>query len=109
MVLATSAQEPWQFLVGFSLVGLCVGISYVASQFYGLHQPEHRRGTRMRHHEAAVGAGMVAGPLLGGLVAGHYGWLPAAFALGASVMVIAGLVQIVLWWVMSKADEASAA
>jgi len=109
MVLATSAQEPWQFLLGFSLVGVCGGISFVSSQFYGLHQPEHRRIASMRHHEVAVGAGQVAGPLLGGLVAGHYGQLPAAFALAAGVMIIAGLAQIVLWSVMSKADEASAA
>ncbi len=109
MVLATSAQAPWQFLLGFSLVGFCVGISYLSSQFYGLHQPEHRRGASMRHLEAAGGAGAVAGPLLGGLVADYTGWLPAAFALAAGVMVIAGLVQIVLWSVLSNADEASAA
>ena len=109
MVLATSAHTPWQFLLGFSLVGVCGGISYLSSQFYGLHQAEHRRAASMRHHEAAVGAGAVAGPMLGGLVAGHYDWLPAAFALAAGVMVLAGLVQIVLWRVLSNADEASAA
>jgi len=109
MVLATSAQAPWQFLVGFSLICLCVGISYLASQFYGLHQPEHRRSASMRHHEAMVGAGVVAGPLLGGLVADYTGQLSAAFTLATGVMVIAGLVQVVLWWVMSKADEGSAA
>jgi len=107
MMIATAAQAPWQFLVGFSLVGFCVGISYLSSQFYGLHQPEHRRGASMRHHEAAVGAGVVAGPLLGGLMADYTGWLPAAFALGVGVMVIAGLVQIVLWSVMSKLDSGS--
>ncbi len=109
MVLATFAHAPWQFLVGFFLIGICGGISYLASQFYGLHQPEQRRAASMRHHEATVGAGAVAGPLLGGLVADYAGQLPAAFALAAGVMVIAGLVQIVLWWVMSNADEASAA
>ncbi len=107
MVLATSAQKPWQFLLGFSLVGVCGGISYLSSQFYGLHQPAQRRGASMRHHEAAVGAGAVAGPLLGGLVADYTGWLPAAFGLAVGVMAIAGLVQIVLWWVMSRADEGS--
>lgn len=109
MLLATSAHTPRQFLVGFSLVGVCGGISYLASQFYGLDQPEHRRGASMRYHEASVGAGAVCGPLLGGLVAEYTGWLPAAFALAASAMAIAGLVQIVLWWVMSKADEGPAA
>jgi len=109
MVLATLAHAPWQFLVGFFLVGVCAGISYLASQFYGLHQPEHRRGASMRHHEAAVGAGAVAGPLLGGLVADYAGQLSAAFALGAGVMVIAGLVQIALWWVMNRSDEGSVA
>ncbi len=109
MVLATSSHTPWQFLLGFSLVGVCGGISYLSSQFYGLHQPEHRRGASMRHHEAVVGAGVVAGPLLGGLVADYTDWLPAAFALAAGVMVIAGLVQIVLWWVMSKLDSSSVA
>jgi len=109
MVLATYAHTPWQFLLGFCLIGVCAGISYLASQFYGLHQSENRRGASMRHHEAVVGAGAVAGPLLGGMVADYTGQLSAAFALGASVMVIAGLVQIVLWWVMSRADEASVA
>jgi len=109
MVLATSAHAPWQFLLGFSLVGFCGGISYLTSQFYGLHQPEYQRGASMRHHEASVGAGVVAGPLLGGLVAEYTGQLSAAFALAAAVLALAGLVQIVLWWFMSKADEDSAA
>jgi len=109
MVLATFAHTPGQFLVGFFLIGICGGISYLASQFYGLHQPEHRRGASMRHHEATVGAGAVAGPLLGGLVADYTGQLSAAFALAAGVMAIAGLAQIVLWWVMSRADEGSVA
>ncbi len=109
MVLAMFARAPWQFVVSFLLVGCCAGISYLASQFYGLHQPEHRRGPSMRYHEAVVGAGSVVGPLFAGLVVHYTGWLPAMFALGAGVMVVAGLVQIVLWWVMSKVDESSAA
>ncbi len=91
MVLATTARAPWQFLLGFFLVGLCGGISYLSSQFYGLHQPEHRRSASMRHHEATVGAGVVTGPLVGGLVADYTGWLPSAFALAAGVMAMGGL------------------
>jgi len=109
MALATVAQRPWQFIVGFSLIGLCAGISYLSSQFYGLHQPEQRRAASMRRHEATVGAGMLIGPLLGGLLADYTGQLPAAFALAAVVLALAGLAQIVLWSVMSKLDSGSVA
>lgn len=109
MGLATFAGGQWQFLVAFSLAGLCTGISYLTSQFYGLHQPEDRRGASMRYHEASVGTGAVAGPLLGGLIADHTGWLPAAFALATGAMVVAGLVQIVLWTVTGRKRERSPA
>lgn len=102
MALVTVARTPGQFVVGFFLVGVCVGISYLTSQFYGLHGPAERRGTSMGHHEAVLGAGVVLGPLLGGLLAKHTGYLYITFALGAAVMLLAGFAQLVVWWAMAR-------
>ncbi len=96
MSLAAIVHSPTLFWVAFAMVGVCMGAGYVLSQFYGLHGPPDKRGASMGAHEAVVGAGMVFGPLLGGLVATWFE-LRAAFVLAAVVALLAGLAQIVTW------------
>ncbi len=102
MVIAACAQTPAQFLTGFFLVGLSTGVGYLASQFYGLQGPPEHRAASIGYHEAAVGSGIVLGPILGGLVAAWAGNIHAAFVLGAAVMLLAGVVQLAVWWAMAR-------
>ncbi len=102
IVLATRARNPGQFITAFMLVGICVGVSYLASQFYGLHGAPERRGRNMGYNEAILGAGVVLGPLLGGHLADYTGQLQTAFTLAGAVMLLAGLAQLVVWSVMAR-------
>ena len=108
MGLASAAHTPAQFLTSFVLVGFCTGICYLASQFYGLHVQPESRGRNMGYNEAILGAGMVLGPLLGGLTAQQTEHLPAAFVLAAAVLALAGLAQLAWWW-QSRAGRGSVA
>ncbi len=96
IALGAIVHSPTLFWVAFAMVGGSAGIGYVLSQFYGLHGPGDKRGASMGMHEAVLGAGMMFGPLLGGLVATWFE-LRAAFVLAAIVALLAGLAQIVTW------------
>ncbi len=96
IALGAIVHNPTLFWVAFAMVGTSTGVGYVLSQFYGLHGPVDKRGASMGVHEAVLGAGMVFGPLLGGLVATWFD-LRAAFVLAAIVALLAGLAQIVTW------------
>ena len=102
MVVAAGAQTPGRFLIGFFMVGLSGGVGYLASQFYGLHGPPEHRVASMSYHEAAVGSGIILGPILGGLVADWAGDIRAAFVLGAVVTVLAVAAQLVGWSVVGR-------
>lgn len=96
MAGAVLARSPLGFAISVALVGACVALAYVLSQFYGLQGWTDRRGASMGMHESVVGAGLVAGPVLGGLIATWLG-LRAAFGLAAAVMVLGGLSQLIAW------------
>ncbi len=105
MVIAACAHTPVQFLTGCFLGGLSGGVGYLASQFYGLQGPPEHRAASMGYHEAAVGLGIILGPILGGLVAGWAGDIHAAFVLGVVVMLLAAAAQLLTWWVIGRVAD----
>ena len=96
MILAAMARTPLVFAVAFMITGMCIAVTYLTSLFYGMHSRPEARGASMATHEAVVGGGMVVGPLLGGLVATWFS-LRAPFVLGAVVLLLAGLGQLMAW------------
>ncbi len=101
MLAAVLARSPVQFALAVMLTGTCAGVGYVLSQFYGLRGPTDRRGASMGMHESILGAGLVAGPVLGGLVATWLG-LRTAFGLAAGVMILGGLAQLITWRYLNR-------
>jgi MFS family permease len=81
-------RSPLVFAVGLILQGCLVAATFTASIFYSLHA-DGPGGRRTGLHEAIVGSGFLAGPLVGGLVAEHVG--PGAPYLAASVVVLTAI------------------
>ena len=100
--MAALGRRPPGFVVAFMMTGVGGGVSCMLSQFYGLHGRSASKGASMAMHEAAVGSGMVAGPLLGGLSATYFNNLRVPFVLAAGVMLLAGLAQLTTWRPLSK-------
>ena len=96
MLLAAAARTPLGFGAAFMISGVCLGVTYVTSIYYGMDSGPAARGATMGIHEAIVGGGMLVGPLLGGLVATWFS-LRAPFLLGAVVLVLAGVAQLAVW------------
>lgn len=82
------------FALLFGLVGAGCGVTYTASLFYSLDRSAGR-GKMGAIHEAILGSGALAGPLLGGIVAESCG-LRAPFLLAAVVMGIGLVAQVAL-------------
>ncbi len=96
MVLAAWAQQPVVFAVAFVAAGLGSGVTYASSLFYALDGTHENRGKRSGLHEAVLGSGAVAGPLLGGGL-GQALSLHAPYAAAAVMMAAAMAVQLTLW------------
>ncbi|MCX7599913.1 MAG: MFS transporter [Armatimonadetes bacterium] len=98
-------RAPLTFGVCFAVAGVSVGFTYVASLFYSLQAPQHRRGRRAGIHEMTVGAGGALGPLVGGTVASYYGVRASFGALG--LMYAAAGALLVLWSVLRQPPKRS--
>jgi len=67
---AVACTRSWfVFAFGFALAGMCAGMTYVGSLFYALHNRTADRGRASGLHEAILGSGILAGPLVGGALA----------------------------------------
>jgi hypothetical protein len=81
--------------------GTATGLIYYSSIFYSLDVGD----AKAEHgglHEAAIGAGIFAGPAIGSLSATMWPGLPHAGVLGVTVLLIAGFVVIVRVWQRSR-------
>lgn len=58
--------------LGFIFLGLCSGMTYFSSIFYSLYGHQDK-GRKSGLHEGFLGAGILFGPLLGGLAAQEFG------------------------------------
>jgi len=95
LVLASTASRPAAFATVFAVAGMCGGVTYVSSLFYSLHNRTGRRGRAAGIHEAILGAGILTGPLLGGVLA-EWLSLRSSFAAAGAVLALAATVQIVM-------------
>jgi len=77
-------------LAAAALLGLCVGLCYMASIYYSVHAPEDR-GARAGIHEAVVGAGNFSVPFLAGQAAEVSGSPAAAGIAAAAIAAAAGV------------------
>lgn len=81
--------------LGLALIGCGVAVGYTASLFYSVHGYQDET-TKSGWHEAMLGAGALVGPLLGGILAKAW-WSRAPYLLGAAVIGLAIIVQILIW------------
>ena len=107
MVAVVCVREPAWFALAFSAVGACAGVTYVSSLTYALQGLAASRGKRSGFHEAVLGMGAVAGPLVGGVV-GQYLGLRAPFAAGAAAFGLAIVAQCVLYGTQRRQRNAGA-
>jgi MFS family permease len=88
--------SPTAFAAGLLVQGLLVGATFTASIFYSLHA-EGPGGRRTGLHEAIVGSGFLAGPLVGGFVADAWG-PRSPYLVAAAVVAAATLVEAAMLW-----------
>jgi len=92
-------------LLASGLTGIWYGYIYSSHQYYGVSGGRNRSGL-MAVHETIIGAGFAAGSLFGGMLSDAFGrYSPYWF--GCAVIIAAGLVQIVLWFIMEKYSQIS--
>jgi len=87
MALVLVGQATPVLALGMLMAGAMTGMTYYASLFYSLRVPGGGRGLRTGVHEAFVGAGILLGPLAGGLAAHLTGSLRAPYLV--TILVIA--------------------
>ena len=86
-------QSDTHFALLFGIVGAGCGVTYTASLFYSLNRPADR-GKMGALHEAILGGGSMAGPLMGGALAQAAG-LRSPYLLAAIVMLLGLAYQVV--------------
>lgn len=91
MLIVATTNSTLALAAAFSVMGLLVGTSFYASQFYALFQ-EERKGERSAFNEMMIGMGNVSGPLLGGVLAQAFG-LRAPYVLCCGVLLTGLLIE----------------
>lgn len=91
MLVVTTQDTPILLGLAFGTIGLLVGASFSASQFYSFFQ-EDRKGERGARNEMIIGMGMVSGPFVGGLLAQNLG-LRMPYVLCCVILIIAMMLE----------------
>lgn len=95
LTLVWLGQSALGFGIALCAVGLGSGMTFTMGLFYSLHG-HHAKGSNAGLHEAILGVGNMAGPIIGGVVA-RYVSLRTPNLLNIGVIVLAIAVQCVLW------------
>jgi len=91
------AGSQWLFVLAFALMGAVSGYTYQASIFFTLEELTEK-GKGSGFHEAVIGAGMFAGPLLAGWVGQHSSVRgPYLFCGGALLALVLVQMGLVFW------------
>ena len=106
LLLVWFGQSALAFGVALFTVGLGSGMAFTMGLFYSLHG-HHAKGSNAGLHEAILGMGHMAGPILGG-VAARYTSLRIPSLLNIAIIVLAIAGQCVLWWWARRRSRTSA-
>ncbi|MFQ6098471.1 MAG: MFS transporter, partial [Armatimonadota bacterium] len=108
MVVLTLGDAPAVWAAGIAMTGVCAGMTYTSSLFYSLHGRSVGRGVRTGFHEAALGSGILLGPLLGGAAIDATGGnLYAPYVLAAAVAGLCLIAVVVLFFARAAAERAA--
>ncbi|NQT19426.1 MAG: MFS transporter [Planctomycetes bacterium] len=91
MLVVATAEGPWGFGCAAALHGIYLGSFFFYLTFHSLIHPT-RSSRYVSINESVVGAANIAGPFLGGFLAGAYG-LQTAYLAGAGVVLVVVIVQ----------------
>lgn len=94
-------QRLWILFVGQLVFGFAVGLIYYSSLYYSMDVGE-TKGEHGGFHEAAIGAGICAGPAVGALSLRFFPALPNMNAWAVAALLIAGLGWLLLLRQMSR-------
>jgi predicted MFS family arabinose efflux permease len=100
-VAVVSAPALWVFVAGEIVFGLSTGLIYYSSLFYSMDVGD----AKAEHgglHEAAIGAGIFAGPAIGGASLQFFPQSAAASTIGVSVLLVVGLLALVGVWTSDR-------
>ncbi len=90
------ANTTWMFAAAWIIGGTVSGYAYQASIYFTLEEMTEK-GKGSGFHEAIIGSGMFAGPVLAGWVGSHHS-LRAPYFFCATVLVLLIAAQMVLVW-----------
>ena len=90
-------------LLAAGLSGICYSVAYSSHQYYGVSGGKKRSGL-MAIHETLIGAGFAIGSLVGGMLSDAFG-RRSPYWFGCAVIIVAGLVQVILWFSMNKENQ----
>ena len=106
MVLMGFAAAPWQLLLLRMLNGVISGYIPAAVSLVSASTPKERMGFALGTVQSGSIAGTILGPLLGGLMADHFGYRPIFYITGALLFLASALSWIL---VKEKFDKKAAA
>ena len=89
------APELWMVVVAQIFFGLVVGLIYYSSLFYSMDVGD-TKGEHGGFHEAAIGAGIFAGPAVGALTLQFFGGYHQAGVFAVSGLLLCGLTGLIV-------------
>jgi predicted MFS family arabinose efflux permease len=95
------APSLWIIVVAQVFFGLAAGLIYYSSLFYAMDVGE-AKGEHGGLHEAAIGIGICAGPLVGSLSLQFFPQAAAASAVAVSGLLAVGCTALVLVWAKAR-------
>ncbi|MGG4143439.1 MFS transporter [Paenibacillus algorifonticola] len=96
MFLMSIAATPFQFFLFRLCQGAFGGISDASSAFIGTHAPSKKQGLALGQMERASAAGLLVGPLLGGICVNTWGSGPLLFITASLTALFAIIAAFVL-------------
>jgi DHA1 family multidrug resistance protein-like MFS transporter len=98
IILMGFATNAWQLLLLRMLNGVIAGFSPAAVSFISTNTPSHRMGFAIGTLQSGGIAGMILGPLIGGLMAEWIGYRFIFYITGALLLIAACLA----WWLVKE-------
>lgn len=95
------APTVWMVIAAEIAFGVTCGLMYYSSLFYSMDVGE-AKAEHGGFHEAALGAGICAGPAVGALSLQFFPHWPSASAIAVSGMLVVGLSLLLTTWVRAK-------